>query len=430
MDTLKKLKVIELKQILRDNALRVGGNKSELIDRILANNIIYENDIKTSPVYIQKGMTATTKQTVPELKALLKSYGLKVSGRKAELLKRLSNVGKKISNIKPYEKMLVADLKKILNKFKLSVKGLKADLVARLYDYDRSREELEMGMEDNMAKIKRAEDKLSRANERYNEYKEIEKMNMEDITESEGIAVADAFFPIQRDYDIPTAIEIDNLYSPAYYNATSRHGSKYDPEYVQDMMRRDRQEEIGYNEITDNILITTLPRQVVQQHIDNRPPYDYTLSFNTDLRVSPDFRGNISRSVLQDYRFRGWESFVLDRDDNGYLQVIYRRSITKKELLRYVDIDLIHRILNKDKKSDEIQFIIPELKTVSYPNFKIVLKEFNIMDKRGKNPVWYLIAHTNNRGHVSITATRFSSMANPSGIEKVYVIRDKIPILY
>ena len=42
MDTaLKKLKVVELKQILRENGLRVGGTKSELIFRILISIIDY-----------------------------------------------------------------------------------------------------------------------------------------------------------------------------------------------------------------------------------------------------------------------------------------------------------------------------------------------------------------------------------------------------
>lgn len=94
MDTaLKKLKVVELKQILRDNGLRVGGTKSELIARIYENNIIYENDIKISKPYIHKGKMKWSAYTVSELKQALNDFGLPLSGKKEMLVKRLEDTG-------------------------------------------------------------------------------------------------------------------------------------------------------------------------------------------------------------------------------------------------------------------------------------------------------------------------------------------------
>lgn len=298
--SLKKLKIVDLKQILRDNGLRVGGTKPDLIARILENNIIYENDIKITPVYIQKGMT--TNQTVPQLKALLKSYGLKVSGKKAELIERLNaysgdvSVGKtKISRkeIKPYEKMLVADLKQILKKLKLSLKGKKADLVDRLYDYDRKRElsEMEnMGMEDvqsykmefteryrkerekeeaerekereadrkreqemhdeikkmsiaemqaklRQLKLEQERDRLYQQ-ERENQYREMEMMGMEDVPDNEALIVADAYIPMPSEDEYTQAIPLDTLFPVGHYSGQYL-GRKYDPNEVSNVLRRE-----------------------------------------------------------------------------------------------------------------------------------------------------------------------------------------------
>jgi hypothetical protein len=195
---------------------------------------------------------------------------------------------------------------------------------------------------------------------------------------------------------------------------------------LEELEEQRRVEQNIVRDLTDDIFISTIPRQVVQENLDNTPLYTGTLTFNTDLRLTRDFsRRNLSRSVLRDYTIRGW-NFVLERNDNGYLSVIYRRIITKTELLQYVDIDLIHRILNNDKKSDEINFVISELTNVS---LKFKLPELDIMDKRGK-PKWKFLAYSDNMGQVIISATRMASLkGNKSGIERNYVIRDKIPML-
>jgi hypothetical protein len=355
MDTaLKKLKVIVLKQILRDNGLRVGGNKPELIERILNNNIIYENDIKISPVYIQKGMTA--KQTVPELKALLKSYGLKLSGRKAELIERL-NLHKKISRkgIKPYETMLVADLKKILKKFKLSVKGLKADLVARLYDYDKSRE--------------------------------IQEMGLEDLPNTEGISIADAFFPIQSEYDIPRAIPEDISYSPRYYYG-DRIGYKYDPEQVREILQRQRLDDPEYAvsripQITYDMLEDLLPISDVIRTLKNTTENKIIFKSNmdSDMYSVDDLLEYLYSSG--NYSINGWK-IDIDPVDNK-IAIIYTRIATPSRYMTYIDIKNLKKFLSKDEaKSVTYVYIqIPELKNTILPMNvgEIDVPELNIKDK-------------------------------------------------
>ncbi len=38
-DTLNKLKIVDLRQILKDNGIKISGSKKELVERILLNNI-------------------------------------------------------------------------------------------------------------------------------------------------------------------------------------------------------------------------------------------------------------------------------------------------------------------------------------------------------------------------------------------------------
>lgn len=382
---LKKLKVVELKQILRENGLRVGGTKAELIARIYENNIIYENDIKTSPVYIQKGMT--TKQTVPQLKALLKSYGLKVSGRKADLIERLNaysgDVGiKKISRkeIKSYEKMLVADLKAILKKLKLNVKGLKSDLVARLYDYDKSREQKEMnmmGMEDNMAKIKRAEDKLFRANEMYKEYKEIEKMNMEDIPELKSIAVADAYIPMPSEDEYTTAISLDTLF-PAEHYSGQYLGRKYNPNEVNEILRREYMESDDYiprrpvriqqPELQFNQLLNVLPPDSVKRTLKstNKNMISFVSQFNRDAYRISDVVVEMQATKL--YDMPGWKYQIVE----GSTWVInYYRIITPdviKEYIQSYDSAIIAKLKSAGKSILAVQFVFGALHGGVYEN--------------------------------------------------------------
>jgi hypothetical protein len=97
----EKMTVVQLKEYMRTHNIKpLGGLKAELIARIkefqkigTTSNIIYENDIKITPVYIQKEETKFEKMKVVELKQMLKQNGLKVSGKKSELIQRLIDAG-------------------------------------------------------------------------------------------------------------------------------------------------------------------------------------------------------------------------------------------------------------------------------------------------------------------------------------------------
>ena len=96
----EKMKVEQLKEYMRSHNIKpLGGRKAELITRIkeyqkigTTSNIIYENDIKITPVYIQKEGTKFETMKVVQLKQMLKQSGLKVSGKKSELIQRLVGV--------------------------------------------------------------------------------------------------------------------------------------------------------------------------------------------------------------------------------------------------------------------------------------------------------------------------------------------------
>ncbi len=82
------------------------------------------------------------KMLVKDLKAELKKRGLKLAGKKADLVKRLKDDDKEEKEEeKDYSKMLVKDLRAELKKLGLPSSGKKADLVKRLKDDDKVMEE-------------------------------------------------------------------------------------------------------------------------------------------------------------------------------------------------------------------------------------------------------------------------------------------------
>jgi hypothetical protein len=87
--------IVQLKDYMKSNGIKpLSGKKAELIARIkeyqkIGTNIYEENDEKITPVYIQKEETKFEQMKVDELKQLLKQNGLKVSGKKSELVQRL-----------------------------------------------------------------------------------------------------------------------------------------------------------------------------------------------------------------------------------------------------------------------------------------------------------------------------------------------------
>jgi len=178
---LKKLKVVELKDMLREYCLKVSGNKAELIERLMTmmdpvttTSIGSKTEVKTRPEIGPNSRTtnassstslfldqALMSQTVVELKATLREYGLKVSGRKAELIERLLTANARLaskpdvgtrpetgsSSSRTHAKsstpsdldqrlmsQTVVELKSTLREHGLKVSGRKADLIQRLIE--------------------------------------------------------------------------------------------------------------------------------------------------------------------------------------------------------------------------------------------------------------------------------------------------------
>jgi len=109
---LEKLTVIVLKAMLREHGLRVSGRKAELIQRLTAPTTLQQRPEQASGKASSQKQTSRRCQpagrkghkgdtgdgplmqrTVIQLKELLRERGLKVSGRKAELVKRLEDAG-------------------------------------------------------------------------------------------------------------------------------------------------------------------------------------------------------------------------------------------------------------------------------------------------------------------------------------------------
>lgn len=149
--------VVQLKDYMRQHNIKpLGGRKSDLISRIY----IYENNIKTSQQVLEKkGMSLPnySKFTVNDLKVLLRNNGLRVSGRRQELIDRLNEYSTKTAKKSEsakfddvyYSKMTVAILKEKLKAMKLPVGGRKGELIQRLMSATNiHKEKISMGMED------------------------------------------------------------------------------------------------------------------------------------------------------------------------------------------------------------------------------------------------------------------------------------------
>jgi hypothetical protein len=96
-NNLNKLKVVDLKAVLRNHAFSLRGNKPDLIQRILdmglymeayPENIDFEHTGRTGRSRVRVDY-AYDSMTIPMLKTLLKGYMLKLTGRKKDLIERL-----------------------------------------------------------------------------------------------------------------------------------------------------------------------------------------------------------------------------------------------------------------------------------------------------------------------------------------------------
>ena len=80
--------------------------------------------------------------TVAELKDILRKGGLPLSGKKSELILRISKNQDHLNLIASYEKVTVAELKDILREHGLPVSGKKSELIQRVSEH-RSKESRE-----------------------------------------------------------------------------------------------------------------------------------------------------------------------------------------------------------------------------------------------------------------------------------------------
>lgn len=140
----------DLKEKCRMYKLKVGGKKNELVERIRA----YE-----------AGELVCDSLSIKDLKEKLRAKNLKVSGTKDELIKRLSESGsesgsesesesesvgnKSNTNIKtPYNKMKLMELRIELKTRGLKSSGKKDELIKRLMDDNKECESLSYGREE------------------------------------------------------------------------------------------------------------------------------------------------------------------------------------------------------------------------------------------------------------------------------------------
>tara|TARA_Y100001980_G_C14554644_1_gene341660 strand:- start:1677 stop:2315 length:639 start_codon:yes stop_codon:yes gene_type:complete len=127
----------DLKDKCRSYGLKVGGKKQDLIERIRAH---------------EAGEIVSDSISIKELKTKLKEKGLKVGGSKQELLKRLSDSEGESDTEGPsdtkYSSMKVMALKLELKTRGLKTSGNKTELVKRLNENDEENKEEENETED------------------------------------------------------------------------------------------------------------------------------------------------------------------------------------------------------------------------------------------------------------------------------------------
>ena len=123
-EELKILTVPILKQMLKKRHLKVSGRKAELIDRLMGQGekIISKSSADATDADTEAHLTSLTND---ELKKRLKKKGLKVSGKKAELVGRL--MGREPPKVKEWKKSIgKLLLRKLINDKKSWVHNMEA----------------------------------------------------------------------------------------------------------------------------------------------------------------------------------------------------------------------------------------------------------------------------------------------------------------
>jgi len=134
VDNLETFTVNELKEILCNNKQPLAGTKSELIKRIRndANIVIISN---ISNIINEDNQNDLEKLKIPELKDILRKYNLLLSGTKSDMIERIINRSKAIeldNDDDGLEKLTSPDLKDILRKYGLLQNGKRGELIQRI----------------------------------------------------------------------------------------------------------------------------------------------------------------------------------------------------------------------------------------------------------------------------------------------------------
>jgi hypothetical protein len=113
---LNKLKVVDLKAVLRKHAFSLRGNKPDLIQRIIDVGL-FKEAYKDNNAVEYRGRTGKSRvmvdydydsMTIPMLKTLLKGYMLKLTGRKKDLIERIkAHVSKQDDDDKDFKPKVI-----------------------------------------------------------------------------------------------------------------------------------------------------------------------------------------------------------------------------------------------------------------------------------------------------------------------------------
>ena len=118
--------VSQLKHILRSKGLKVSGRKTVLIERLASNSA-------SSAVSIKADVTEKSSVTVEQLDHILRRKGLKVGAKEEVLIERLKSENIPVEkSLLGYLSMTVVQIKNILRSNGLKVSGRKAVLVERV----------------------------------------------------------------------------------------------------------------------------------------------------------------------------------------------------------------------------------------------------------------------------------------------------------
>ena len=209
MSKFGEMTIADIKAWLRVRKLPLVGNKAELVKR--ATDADKKKSARKSAKKSARKSADLESMTVVQLKELLKERGLPMSGKKADLIERLKSKkspakrksarkSAKKSKADGFSAMTVLELKELLREKGLTVSGKKADLVKRLEEFEEEGEE-EEGEEE--------EGEEEEGEEEEGEEEESEEESEEEGEESEEESEEEADDVV--DYTVMTVAELKEL---------------------------------------------------------------------------------------------------------------------------------------------------------------------------------------------------------------------------